>query len=45
MVRDANGFALAVLPACCTLDLDRLKGLMGHGTVTLPASRTACASP
>lgn len=35
MVRDANGFALAVLPACCTLDLDRLKGLMGHGTVTL----------
>lgn len=35
MVHDANGFALAVLPACCTVDLARLKGLMHHGTVTL----------
>lgn len=35
MVHDANGFALAVLPACCTVDLARLKGVMHHGTVTL----------
>lgn len=35
VVRDAERFALAAVPACCTLDLDRLKGLMGHGEVTL----------
>jgi Ala-tRNA(Pro) deacylase len=35
VVKDPVGLALAVLPACCTVDLDRLKGLIGRGEVRL----------
>jgi Ala-tRNA(Pro) deacylase len=34
-VKDPVGLALAVLPACCSADLDRLKGLIGRGEVRL----------
>lgn len=34
-VKDPVGLALAVLPACCTADLDRLKGLVGRGELRL----------
>ncbi len=27
--------ALAILPACCAIDLNQLKGLIGHGDVRL----------
>ena len=36
VVKDPVGLALAVLPACCTADLDRLKGLIGRGEIQLP---------
>jgi Ala-tRNA(Pro) deacylase len=35
VVKDPVGLALAVLPACCTADLDRLKGLIGRGEIRL----------
>jgi Ala-tRNA(Pro) deacylase len=35
VVKDPVGLALAVLPACCTADLNRLKGLIGRGEVRL----------
>jgi Ala-tRNA(Pro) deacylase len=34
-VKDPVGLALAVLPACCTADLDRVKGLIGRGEIRL----------
>jgi Ala-tRNA(Pro) deacylase len=34
-VKERDGYVLAVLPACCIVDLDRLKGLIGHGDVRL----------
>ena len=34
-IKDPVGLALAVLPACCTADFDRLKGLTGRGEVRL----------
>ena len=30
VVKKEDGFALAVLPACCVIDLGRLRGLMGR---------------
>jgi len=35
IVKERDGYALAVLPACCVADLDRLKGLIGHGPIRL----------
>jgi Ala-tRNA(Pro) deacylase len=35
VVKERDGFVLAVLPASRVLDLDRLKGLIGHGEVRL----------
>ena len=35
VVKDPVGLALAVLPACCTADLDRVKGLIGRGAIRL----------
>lgn len=35
VVKDPVGLALAVLPACCTADLDRVKGLIGRGEIGL----------
>jgi Ala-tRNA(Pro) deacylase len=34
-VKERDGYVLAILPACCIVDLDRLKGLIGHGDVRL----------
>ena len=33
VVKERDGFVLAVLPATSLLDLDRLKGLIGHGLI------------
>jgi Ala-tRNA(Pro) deacylase len=35
IVKERDGYVMAVLPACCALDLNRLKGLIGHGPVRL----------
>jgi len=35
IVKEAEGFAMAVLPACCAVDMNRLKGLIGRGEVQL----------
>jgi Ala-tRNA(Pro) deacylase len=35
IVKERDGFVMAVLPASTQLDLDRLKGLVGHGDVRL----------
>jgi len=35
VVKDRDGYVLAVVPAACVVDLDRLKGLIGHGEVRL----------
>jgi Ala-tRNA(Pro) deacylase len=35
LVKKEDGFALAVLPACCVIDLGRLRGLMGRGSAEL----------
>jgi Ala-tRNA(Pro) deacylase len=35
IVKEREGFSLAVLPACCTIDLNRLKGAIGRGEVEL----------
>jgi Ala-tRNA(Pro) deacylase len=35
IVKERDGYVMAVLPASAELDLDRLKGLVGHGEVRL----------
>ena len=35
VVKERDGFVLAVLSACCAVDLNRLKGLIGHGEIRL----------
>lgn len=35
LVKERDGYAMAVLPACCAVDLNRLKGLIGHGPIRL----------
>ena len=35
IVKERDGFVMAVLPACCVVDLNRLKGLIGHGEIRL----------
>jgi Ala-tRNA(Pro) deacylase len=35
VIKERDGYAMAVVPASCVLDLDRLKGLIGHGDVRL----------
>jgi Ala-tRNA(Pro) deacylase len=35
IVKERDGYAMAVLPACCVVDLGRLKGLIGHGPMRL----------
>jgi Ala-tRNA(Pro) deacylase len=35
IVKERDGYVMAVLPACCVLDLNRLKGLVGHAPVRL----------
>jgi len=35
IVKERDGYMMAVLPACCVVDLNRLKGLIGHGDVQL----------
>lgn len=35
IVKERDGYVMAVLPASTELDLDRLKGLVGHGEVRL----------
>jgi Ala-tRNA(Pro) deacylase len=35
VVKERDGYVLAVLPAACVLDLNRLKGPIGHGEVRL----------
>jgi len=35
IVKERDGFVMAVLPASSVLDLDRLKGLIGHGPIRL----------
>jgi Ala-tRNA(Pro) deacylase len=38
VVKHPHGFALAVLPAACEVDLDRLEGLMGMGELRLASA-------
>ena len=35
IVKERDGYAMAALPACCVVDLNRLKGLIGHGPIRL----------
>lgn len=35
IVKQREGYAMAVLPACCAIDMDRLKGLIGLGEIEL----------
>jgi Ala-tRNA(Pro) deacylase len=35
IVKERDGYVMAVLPAACVVDLNRLKGLIGHGEVRL----------
>jgi Ala-tRNA(Pro) deacylase len=35
IVKAQDGLAMAVLPACCTIDMNRLKGLIGRGEIEL----------
>jgi len=35
IVKEREGLAMAVLPACCAIDMDRLKGLIGRGEIRL----------
>jgi Ala-tRNA(Pro) deacylase len=35
IVKEREGYAMAVLPACCAIDMDRLKGLIGLGEIEL----------
>ncbi len=43
IVKERDGFVMAVLPACTVLDLDRLKGLIGHGDIRLATLEEARA--
>jgi Ala-tRNA(Pro) deacylase len=35
IVKEREGLAMAVLPACCAIEMDRLKGLIGRGEIEL----------
>ena len=35
VIKERDGYAMAVLPACCAVDLNRLRGLIGHGPIRL----------
>ena len=35
IVKEREGLAMAVLPACCSIGTDRLKGLVGRGEIEL----------
>jgi Ala-tRNA(Pro) deacylase len=35
IVKERDGYVMAVVPAACVVDLDRLKGLIGHGDIRL----------
>ncbi|HSE93325.1 MAG TPA: YbaK/EbsC family protein [Methylomirabilota bacterium] len=35
IVKERDGYVMAILPASAELDLDRLKGLVGHGEIRL----------
>ena len=35
IVKERDGYVMAVLPAACIADLNRLKGLVGHGEIRL----------
>jgi len=35
IIKERDGYAMTVLPACCVADLNRLKGLIGHGPIRL----------
>ena len=35
IVKHRDGFAMAVLPACCTIDMNRLGGAIGFGEIEL----------
>jgi len=35
IVKEREGLAMAVLPACCAIETDRLKGLIGRGEIAL----------
>jgi Ala-tRNA(Pro) deacylase len=46
LVKKEDGYVLAVLPACCRIDLTRLQGLLGQGGLSLATAeeiRQACA--
>jgi Ala-tRNA(Pro) deacylase len=46
LVKKEDGYVLAVLPACCRIDLTRLQGLVGRGGLSLATVeeiRQACA--
>ena len=46
IVKERDGFVMAVIPAACVLDLNRLKGLIGHGEIRLAtAEETRAAVP
>jgi Ala-tRNA(Pro) deacylase len=35
VIKERDGYVMAALPASCVLDLDRIKGFIGHGDVRL----------
>jgi Ala-tRNA(Pro) deacylase len=35
IVKEREGLAMAVLPACCAIEMNRLKGLIGRGEIEL----------
>jgi Ala-tRNA(Pro) deacylase len=35
VVKKEDGYAMAVLPACCRIDMGRLRGLIGRGEIEL----------
>src|SRR5262249_22722058 len=35
IIKEREGFAMAVLPACCTIDMNQLKGVIGLGEIEL----------
>jgi Ala-tRNA(Pro) deacylase len=39
VVKKEDGHAMAVLPACCRIEIGRLRGLIGGGEIKGPASR------
>ena len=44
IVKERDGFVMAVVPACCVLDMNRLKGLIGHGEIRLATVEEARAA-